>query len=265
MSEYDLFLSYPHADQEAVSAIAEALRERGLRVWLDEAEIADFESITRAIEDGLARAKALLAYYSKNYRRSRACQWELTAAYLAAEHEGDPLRRVLVVNPLDTTDHIFPVALRDGLFQKAPALDDPAGVAELAERVGVHVARIDTALGDVRPAVPPTWYGARPTGSTRFVGRLADMWDLHSTLNASDAVVITGQAGPDVAQLRGLGGIGKTLLAQEYALRFGAAYPGGIFWLRAYGNDAMRPSLDPIALDAERSRQIAEVAMLLGV
>ena len=73
MSEYDLFLSYPHADQEAVSAIAEALRERGLRVWLDEAEIADFESITRAIEQGLARAKALLAYYSKNYRRSRAC------------------------------------------------------------------------------------------------------------------------------------------------------------------------------------------------
>ena len=39
------------------------------------------------------------------------------------------------------------------------------------------------------------------------------------------------------AQVRGLGGIGKSLLAEEYALRFGAAYPGGIFWLRAYGND----------------------------
>ena len=74
MPGYDLFISYPHADKEAVSAIGEALRARGLRVWLDEAEIADFESITQAIEQGLARAKALLAYYSDHYRRSRACQ-----------------------------------------------------------------------------------------------------------------------------------------------------------------------------------------------
>lgn len=131
---------------------------------------------------------------------------------------------MLVVNPLDTTDHIFPVTLRDGLFQKAPSLDDPAGIVELAARIDAHVAQIDTALGDVRPTVPPTWYGAHPTGSTRFVGRLADMWSLHSTLNASEAVVITGKASRrDVAQLRGLGGIGKMLLAEEYALRLGWA------------------------------------------
>ena len=46
-----------------------------------------------------------------------------------------------------------------------------------------------------------------------------------------------------MAQLSGMGGVGKSLLAEEYALRFGAAYPGGIFWLRALGNDASRPSL----------------------
>ena len=37
--------------------------------------------------------------------------------------------------------------------------------------------------------------------------------------------------------MSGLGGVGKSLLAEEYALHFGAAYPGGVFWLRAYGND----------------------------
>src|SRR4051794_19695714 len=30
-----------------------------------------------------------------------------------------------------------------------------------------------------------------------------------------------------------MGGIGKTLLAEEYSLRFSASYPGGIFWLSA--------------------------------
>ena len=41
----------------------------------------------------------------------------------------------------------------------------------------------------------------------------------------------------DVAQIRGLGGAGKSLLAEEYALRFSAAYPGGVFWLSAFGGD----------------------------
>ncbi|WP_298328731.1 tetratricopeptide repeat protein, partial [Asticcacaulis sp.] len=39
--------------------------------------------------------------------------------------------------------------------------------------------------------------------------------------------------GNDLVRVHGMGGIGKSLLAEEYALRFGAAYPGGIFWLSA--------------------------------
>lgn len=41
----------------------------------------------------------ILAYCSKTNPRRRACQWELTAAFLAAQVEGDPRRRVLVVSP----------------------------------------------------------------------------------------------------------------------------------------------------------------------
>jgi hypothetical protein len=28
-------------------------------------------------------------------------------------------------------------------------------------------------------------------------------------------------------------GVGNSLLVEQYALRFAAAYPGGVFWLRA--------------------------------
>ena len=44
--------------------------------------------------------------------------------------------------------------------------------------------------------------------------------------------MITG-SNTGLVQVQGMGGIGKTLLADEYALRFSAAYPGGIFWLSA--------------------------------
>lgn len=88
--DYDVFLSYPRVDAAPVKRIVESLRAAGLRVWFDETDIADFQSITGRIVQGLARSKALIAWYSANYVRSRACQWELTAAFLAAQREGDP-------------------------------------------------------------------------------------------------------------------------------------------------------------------------------
>jgi hypothetical protein len=60
---------------------------------------------------------------------------------------------------------------------------------------------------------------------------------------------VFGQA---AAQLRGMGGNGKSLLAREYAIRFGGAYPGGVFWLNAYGNDDTKGRLDDQGREALR-------------
>jgi hypothetical protein len=78
----------------------------------------------------------------------------------------------------------------------------------------------------------PTWYGRKGLGSNRFVGRILEFWKLHSALFANDMAVITAQSAPGHAQVRAMGGMGKSLLAEEYALRFGAAFPGGIFVLK---------------------------------
>ena len=118
-------------------------------------EIVDFESITGSVERGLARSKALVAYYSESYPTRRACQWELTAAFVAAQREGDPRRRVLIVNPERGAAHIEPVELRDELFRAAPAADDQEGLAALAESVAQHVAGLEGLLGDVAPLVAP--------------------------------------------------------------------------------------------------------------
>jgi len=119
--EYDVFFSYPHKDAREINLILEALRARGLNVWIDHSEIRDYASITRSITEGLAHSRVLMAYFSLNYAHSRACQWELTAGFLAAQREGDPRQRVLVINPEEMAEHIHPVELRDELFQKAPA------------------------------------------------------------------------------------------------------------------------------------------------
>jgi hypothetical protein len=108
MTDYDIFFSHAWADGARPQEIRDALVSAGLRVWFDANEIKDFESITNAVTTGLAKSKVLLAYYSKIYPLRRACQWELTTAFLAAQREGDPRRRVLILNPEDGTGHIHP-------------------------------------------------------------------------------------------------------------------------------------------------------------
>ena len=266
-AEYDVFVSHAWADGDRPRQIADALRAAGLKVWFDATEIADFESITRAVEQGVAKSKALLAWYSKTYPTRRACQWELTAAFLAAQTEGDPRRRVLVVNPEAGADHIHPIELRDSRFCTAPATGDADAFQALAAAIAKHVADLSGPFADIHPLSAPVWYGMTGVGSTRFVGRLEELWGIHSLLHAGDVAVITGAAAASggIAQVRGLGGVGKSLLAEEYALRFGAAYPGGVFWLRAYGNDDAKAGMGAVEREAERERQVQDFAARLGI
>ncbi|MBE9519350.1 MAG: toll/interleukin-1 receptor domain-containing protein, partial [Bacteroidetes bacterium] len=259
---YDIFLSYPHADREEVAKICKALHDKGLNVWIDETDVSDYASITRSIVDGLARSKVLLAYNSLNYAHSRACQWELTSAFLAAQREGDPRHRVLIINPEVNAEHIHPVELRDELFRKAPA--DQQGIDSLAASVATHVSAIEGTIGEIRTLVRPRWFGKKGTGSNRFVGRLPDMWHIHSSLHSAEVPIIT-EATSTTVQIHGMGGLGKSLLAEEYALRYAAAFPGGVFWLRAFGNDDVKAAMGPDEREAERIRQVRDIAEEYGI
>jgi TIR domain len=79
----DALFSYAHKDGDAARPLEKALSAAGLRVWFEAVVEYDFKSITRAIEDGLANSKGLIAYYCWAYVASRACQWALTTALLA--------------------------------------------------------------------------------------------------------------------------------------------------------------------------------------
>ena len=62
LTEYDVFVSHAWADGGRPREIVDTLAAEGLTVWFDASEIADFASITRAVQQGLAKSKTLLAF-----------------------------------------------------------------------------------------------------------------------------------------------------------------------------------------------------------
>jgi tetratricopeptide (TPR) repeat protein len=255
--EFDVFVSYAHQDSLAVQAIVQSLAAVGLRVWRDETELGNFQSITHSLTEGLARCKTLLAYYSRTYPQRRACQWELTSAFISAQREGDVSQRIMIVNPEPEGRHIHPVELRDAKYLRPNSAELPSAVRE-------HVAAVGGSFGDISPIVLPRWFGMAGVGSTRFVGRFGELWQIHSELHASESLPITGRLGPPVVAVSGLGGVGKSLLVEEYALQFGAAFPGGIFWIYGFGTDETEER-SQTERDAEREGQIRQFALQLGL
>lgn len=263
MAAHDLFFSYRRADLQRAEPRYKALQRTGLNVWFDQTHIPDHAPITQEIRKGIAASKALLAFYSRTYPDSRPCQMELMSAWLAAQHlDKDATRRVLIVNPESPQFHHIPPALRDSQSPLWP--DSPAGFDELARRICDHIGRIEGSLLSVS-AAPPRYFGMSPVSAQRFVGRATELWDLHGKLIATDISIMTGQMGQSVAQIVGMPGNGKSLLAQEYAVRFGPAFPGGIFWVNAFGNpDTDEPDADG-AQTTSREDQILEFARHLGI
>src|SRR5207302_2314755 len=107
VARYDVFLSFTRTAPgaaEQVERIAQALSARGLRVFRD-VRIDEFDGITAALMAALASSKVLLAHYSAHFPTRYACQWELTAAFLAAARLGDLRDRVLAISPEPGVDH----------------------------------------------------------------------------------------------------------------------------------------------------------------
>ena len=250
---FDVFFSYRRADLARAQPLLNALREAGVQVWRDETNIPENQPITPEIRESLAASKALIAFFSSTYLLSRPCQQELTAAWLAAQRAGEvPFRRVLVVNPEVTFDHL-PTILAEQQSIGWPSTEE--GFRALAARIGALVDPLNGTLESARLRLHDAYYGMTPVEAARFVGRLSELWHLHGLLTANRTSIVSGVVGQAVVQVRGLGGNGKSLLAREYAIRFGPAFPGGIFWLQAFGSEGVNPG----GADGREARRIDQI------
>jgi tetratricopeptide (TPR) repeat protein len=253
---YDAFFCYSWANYDLATALVSALEDQGLRIFRDESGLEDYDPISPVIYTALMSSRALVALYTPEFPRSRYCQWELyTALTCAYGLDGRTDRVMAVLRDVDFSE-VRPGRLA-GLRLPYPDSEIPV----VARAIAAKLQRLDTrVLGDCPLAPDPVWYPLPQPAPPAFFGRDEQLWQLHDALVVTDAAE---REGPAVVQLVGVGGQGKTMLAEQYARRFGQDHPAGVYVLRGFGSHENAPS-SPAGIRAWRERQVAAILHRIG-
>jgi tetratricopeptide (TPR) repeat protein len=254
-----VFISFEHTSSvTAASALYDMLGGTAGTAFIYTKDIADGERIPEAILDALLASSVVVIFPTERYFRSWYCQKELEAALapirpprsiLTPGEVESVLMHIVVARPDTGWDDVrrdLPTVL--GNVHAPPASDTGrlAGIVRdtldrcqpLALRLGPErSARLraqllgEMALPRGRPTsgfiFPPIFPRSLEES---FVGRSGDIWRVHASLYNRGAANTLPHA---AVALEGMGGVGKTTLAIEYARRLGDRYPAGVIWIDA--------------------------------
>ena len=252
----DFFVSHAGADRAWAEWMAWQLTDAGYTVELDVWDWATGRNFMLAMSDALARCDRVVALFSAAYfDRDRYTSDEWAAAMLHVPGTGQ--------------GRLVPVRV-----EEVPPADMPPVVRPLVfcDLFGVHAAEARRVLlqaveGPRRPDGEPVFPGSGTTGASRKLGgtgprlpgTLPRVWNLPARnpgFTGRDGMLVTvrdrllAKDTAVVQAFQGMGGVGKTQLAAEYAYRFAGAYDLA-WWI-----DAEQPGLI--------SDQFAALGMALG-
>lgn len=105
MSNPQVFISYSKSDTDWARSFADALKQRGVRVWFDEFQIAAGEPLREALETGLRESDVFVALFDPQSSLRPNFLFELGAAIGMG-------KRVVPIVPREADTSKLPVELR---------------------------------------------------------------------------------------------------------------------------------------------------------
>ena len=263
----DFFVSHAGADGAWAEWVAWQLTDAGYTVELDVWDWAAGRNFITAMSTALERCDRVVALFSTAYfDKSRYTTEEWSAS--------------LVHVPGTDQDRLVPVRIEEVPAGQVPAMlrtllcQDLFGLAEDAARR----ALLEAIHGPSRPVQAPLYPGHGSTrrsalqggAGPRMPGMLPPVWDVpprnagftgrDGLLVAVREALLSGDRAV-VQALHGMGGVGKTQLAVEYAHRFASAYDI-VWWIPADQPELImnRVAALAIAMGCAQAGTLADIA-----
>lgn len=256
---HDIFISYAHqgdnSSREAVTALVSRLHveleaafrlppfNRELKIFFDKRDIKDFDHWQVRCHRALRDSRIFIACLSRTYLRSDACRWEweewcrhelehglvgqcaASLWFVKLEELDMPEDTALLRRWKGDLLQRFHIQCHEWRHDDHGNFLDAAARSEL-QQLTAHVAQRLRLL-----TLDRARRGNLPWPNANFVGRDPELTSLRAAL--LDAL----ERFP--AGLHAVGGMGKTALAQAFAYKEAAAFPGGCWVLRCEGHDRL--------------------------
>jgi tetratricopeptide (TPR) repeat protein len=255
----EVFCSYAHADerwrQKLDTHLSPMFRQGLISTWHDRQIVPGTDWAT-AIDTHLETASVILLLISPDFFASDYC-YGIEMKRALERHQANEARVIpILLRPVDWQDASF--AQLQALPTNAKAIttwsnrdrafaDVAAGIRRAIEDLPLLSASTPHAV------LPPVWNVPYPRNSF-FIGREDILLRLHTQFQA------TALAQPQA--MSGLGGIGKTQIAVEYAYRYHQDYQA-VLWVRADSREALVSSYVAIAELLKLPEQDAQDHMIL--
>ena len=219
----DFFISRAGADAPFAEEIGHIVENAGHRVVLEQWDFANRNFMER-MHAALSSGARVIALLSNEYLASKHCEAEWQNAIAT-----DPLNtneRLIVLRVNECSPRGLLTAL--AYWDLVPIRDQPDLVRDVvltAIKPGRHKGDGTASAQYWRAARTVLHSEIKPTPS--FTGPASELLEIGNALQSGDTAAVT-----QPAAVHGLGGIGKSTLAREYAYQAQDRY-AGIWWLNA--------------------------------
>ena len=243
----DFFISYNNADRAWVEWIAWQLEEAGYTTVLQAWDFQPGSNFVLEMQKATTAAQRTIAVLSPDYLSSRFTQPEWAAAF-ARDPTGE--KRILLpvrVRECNPEGLLGPIVYTDlvGLEENAARDRLISGLCETRAKPTTEPSYPETKPSyPEAPAfplsLPSLWNLPHPRNSF-FTGREEVLQKLHETLSAHGSAALA-----QTRAISGLGGIGKTQTAVEYAYRHRDEYEA-VLWAKADTQESLTADFVAIA------------------